>query len=74
MNVLYNRTGSWPKSIAAYHSDTPLFACEDQRRVLAMWQGHKARHASGLTHVDSSLIYGVFGSTGRVYGLILPGR
>jgi Transglycosylase SLT domain len=44
LNVLYNRTGSWPKSIAAYHSDTPLFACEYQPRVLAMWQGHKARH------------------------------
>jgi hypothetical protein len=74
LNVLYNRTGSWLKSIAAYHSDTPLFADEYQRRVLAMWQEHKATHLSGLTHVDSGLMYGAFGSTGRVYGLILPGR
>jgi hypothetical protein len=74
LNVLYNRTGSWPKSIAAYHSDTPLFADEYQRRVLAMWQEHKATRLSGLTHVDSGLMYGAFGSTGRVYGLILPGR
>jgi hypothetical protein len=74
LNVLYNRTGSWPKSIAAYHSDTPLFADEYQRRVLAMWQGHKATQLGGLTHVDSGLIYGAFGSTGRVYGLILPRR
>jgi Transglycosylase SLT domain len=73
LNVLYNRTGSWPKSIAAYHSDTPLFADQYQRRVLAMWQEHKATHLSGLTHVDSGLVYGAFGSTGRVYGLILPG-
>lgn len=74
LNVLYNRIGSWPKSIAAYHSGTPLFADEYQRRVLAMWQEHKATHLSGLTHVDSGLMYGAFGSTGRVYGLILPGR
>jgi soluble lytic murein transglycosylase-like protein len=74
LNVLYNRTGSWPKSIAAYHSDTPLFADEYQRRVLAMWQEHKATHLSGLTHVDSGLMYGAFGSTGRVYGLILSRR
>jgi hypothetical protein len=74
LNVLYNRTGSWLKSIAAYHSGTPLFADEYQRRVLAMWQEHKATHLSGLTHVDSGLMYGAFGSTGRVYGLILPGR
>jgi hypothetical protein len=69
----YNRTGSWPKSIAVYHSDTPLFADEYQRRVLAMWQEHKATHLSGLIHVERGLIYGAFGSTGRVYGLILPG-
>jgi hypothetical protein len=74
LNVLYNRTGSWPKSIAAYHSDTPLFADEYQRRVLAMWQEYKATHLSGLTHVNSGLMYGTFGSTGRVYGLVLPRR
>jgi hypothetical protein len=74
LTALYNRTGSWPKSITAYHSDTPLFADEYQRRVLAMWQEHKATHLSGLTHVDSGLMYGAFGSTGRVYGVILPGR
>jgi hypothetical protein len=61
LNVLYNRTGSWPKSIAAYHSDTPLFADEYQRRVLAMWQVHN------LTHVDSGLMYSAFGSSGRVW-------
>jgi hypothetical protein len=39
-----------------------------------MWQERKATHLSGLTHVDRGLMYGAFGSTGRVYGLILPGR
>jgi hypothetical protein len=63
------RTPRLAQSIAAYHSDTPQFADEYQRRVLAMWQEHKVTRL----HVDSGLIYGAFGSTGRVYGVILPG-
>jgi hypothetical protein len=75
LNVLYRRTGSWPKSIAAYHSETPQIADDYQRRVLATWQQHVAAPATGgPSYVDSGLSYGAFGSTGRVYGLILPGR
>ena len=90
LNVLYRRTGSWPKSIAAYHSETPQIADDYQRRVLATWQQHVGRQPGGLQHggqqpggapatgdpiyVDSGLIYGAFGSTGRVYGLILQGN
>ena len=80
LNTLYRRTGSWSKSIAAYHSETPQIAVDYQRRVLATWQQHMRTPdvgtpaPGGPTYVDSGLIYGAFGSTGRVYGLILPGR
>jgi hypothetical protein len=75
LNALYRRTGSWPKSIAAYHSETPQIAEDYKRRVLALWQQHTATTVSGApTYVDSSLIYGAFGSIARVYGQILPGR
>jgi hypothetical protein len=80
LNTLYRHTGSWSKSIAAYHSETPQIADDYQRRVLATWQQHVRTPdvgtpaPSGPTYVDSGLIYGAFGSTGRVYGLILPGR
>jgi hypothetical protein len=80
LNMLYRRTGSWSKSIAAYHSETPQIAVDYQRRVLATWQQHMRTPdvgtpaPGGPTYVDSGLIYGAFGSTGRVYGLILPGR
>ena len=33
LNELYRRTRSWPKSIAAYHSDTPHIAEDYQRRA-----------------------------------------
>jgi hypothetical protein len=73
LNTLYRRTGSWPKSIAAYHSDTPQIAADYQRRVLATWQRRVPTPVTaGPTYVDSGLIYGAFGSTGRVYGQILP--
>jgi hypothetical protein len=76
LNTLYRHTGSWSKSIAAYHSETPQIADDYQRRVLATWQQHVRTPdvgtpaPSGPTYVDSGLIYGAFGST----GLILPGR
>jgi hypothetical protein len=73
LNTLYRRTGSWPKSIAAYHSDTPQIAADYQRRVLATWQQRVPTPVAGApTYVDSGLVYGAFGSTGRVYGQILP--
>ena len=75
LNLLYRRNASWPKSIAAYHSETPQIADGYQRRVFATWQQHVGTPvAGGPTYADSGLIYGAFGSTGRVYGLILPGR
>jgi hypothetical protein len=75
LNVLYRRTGSWPKSIAAYHSDTPRIADDYQRRVMVTWQQRvPATARGGLIYVDSGFVYGAFGSTGRVYGLIMPAR
>jgi hypothetical protein len=75
LNALYRRTGSWSKSIAAYHSETPQISYDYQRRVLATWQQQVGTPVTGgPTYVDSGLIYGAFGSTGRVYGVILPGR
>jgi hypothetical protein len=75
LNVLFRHSGSWPKSIAAYHSETPQIGDEYQRRVLATWQQHvETPVTGGPTYVDRGLIYGAFGSTGRVYGIIVPGR
>lgn len=75
LNELYRRTGSWLKSIAAYHSDSPHIADDYQRRVMATWQQRTPTTVSGgLVYVDRGLIYGAFGSTGRVYGLIMPSR
>jgi hypothetical protein len=74
---LHRLTGSWPKAIAAYHSDTPWIAADYQRRVLATWQQHEPNPFNGMRifgtpmYVDSGLIYGAFGSTGRIYGLML---
>jgi len=75
LNTLYRNTGSWPKAIAAYHSDTPQIAGDYQRRVLVTWQQHVASPPGGrLIYADGGLIYGAFGSTGRIYGVILPGQ
>jgi hypothetical protein len=76
LNALYRRTGTWPKSIAAYHSETPQIAADYQRRVLVTWHQHvppSVGSGGGLVYVDSGFVYGAFGSTGRVYGLIMPG-
>ncbi len=76
LDALYRNTGSWPKSIAAYHSETPQIAEDYQRRVLVTWQQHVATPIGGahIIYADSGLIYGAFGSTGRIYGVILPGQ
>ncbi len=76
LNALYRRTGNWPSSVAAYHSETPQIAADYQHRVLVTWHQHVPTVTSGggLVYVDSGFVYGAFGSTGRVYGLILPGR
>lgn len=75
LNTLYRGTGSWPKAIAAYHSETPRIAADYQRRVLVTWQQHVAPPLGGrLIYADDGLIYGAFGSTGRIYGVILPER
>jgi len=75
LNTLYRSTGSWPKAIAAYHSDTPSIADDYQRRVLVTWQQHVGTPLGGrLIYADDGLIYGAFGSTGRIYGVILPER
>jgi hypothetical protein len=75
LNVLYRRMGSWSKAIAAYHSETSRIGEDYQRRVLMTWQQHvTATVVSGPTYIDRGLIYGAFGSTGRVYGQFLPGQ
>lgn len=77
LNALYHRTGTWPKAIATYHSETPQIAEEYQRRVMVTWHQHvpaTVNGSGGLVYVDSGFVYGAFGSTGRVYGLIMPGR
>lgn len=75
LNDLYRLTGIWPKAIAAYHSETPQIADDYQRRVLATWKQHAAMPAAaGPVYVDSGLVYGAFGSTGRMYGVIFPGH
>jgi Transglycosylase SLT domain len=75
LNTLYRSTGSWPKAIAAYHSDTPRIGDDYQRRVLVTWQQHVASPPGGrLIYADGGLIYGAFGSTGRIYGVIMPGQ
>lgn len=75
LNALYRSTGSWPRAIAAYHSDTPRIAADYQHRVLVTWQQHVAAPLGGrLIYADDGLIYGAFGSTGRIFGVILPGR
>lgn len=76
LNALYRRTGGWPKAVAAYHSDTPQIAADYQRRVMVTWRQRvpMAVRGDGLVHVDSGFVYGAFGSTSRVYGLIMPAR
>lgn len=78
LKILYRRTGSWPKAIAAYHSDTPSIAADYQQRVMATWQQREPNPFRGMRifraplYVDSGLMYGAFGSTGRMYGLMFP--
>jgi Transglycosylase SLT domain len=75
LNTLYRGTGSWPKAIAAYHSDTPGIADDYERRVLVTWRQHVGSPLGGrVIYADGGLIYGAFGSTGRIYGVILPGQ
>lgn len=73
LRALYRRTGAWPKAIADYHSDTPRLADDYQRRVMVTWNQRTPQRLGGrFIYVDSGLIYGAFGSTGHVYGLMLP--
>ena len=72
---LYRRTRAWPKAIAAYHSDTPDIADDYQRRVMVTWQQRTRGHLGGkFIYVGRGLIYGAFGSTRRIYGLIFPSQ
>jgi hypothetical protein len=75
LDALYRSTGSWLRSIAAYHSETPQIAQDYQHRVLVTWQQHVPTPVDDhLIYVDNGLIYGAFGSSHRIYGLILPGQ
>ena len=38
LTQLYEKTGTWPKAAAGYHSLTPEIGEEYERRVLAVWQ------------------------------------
>jgi soluble lytic murein transglycosylase-like protein len=71
LRELYRRTRAWSKAIAAYHSDTPHIADDYQRRVMVTWQQRTpGRLGGGFIYIDHGLIYGAFGSTGRIYGVI----
>lgn len=75
LNELYRRTRAWPKAIAAYHSDTPAIAADYQRRVMVTWQQRVPGRLEGrFIYVGRGLMYGAFGSTGRIYGLIIPSQ
>ena len=75
LRELYRRTRAWPKAIAAYHSDTPDIAGDYQRRVMVTWQQRTPGHLGGrFIYVGRGLIYGAFGTTGRIYGLIFPSQ
>ncbi len=74
LTALYAQSGNWPKAIAAYHSNTPDIAADYQRRVLAIWQPTPPAPPGSVLTQDAagSVIYGRFGPSGRVFGLILP--
>jgi soluble lytic murein transglycosylase-like protein len=75
LRELYRRTRAWPKAIAAYHSDTPHIADDYQRRVMATWQQRTPGGlGGGFIYIGRGLMYGAFGSTGRIYGLIFPSQ
>jgi hypothetical protein len=69
---LYAQTRDWPRAVAAYHSTAPDIAAEYQRRVLAVWRPAPAPGMPAVHYADDSLFYGAFGTTGRIYGLLLP--
>jgi hypothetical protein len=83
LTELYRQTKDWPKSVAAYHSATPDIAADYQRRVLAIWRqpmppvpavAAASASANALVTPDaaSGLVYGTYGPSRRVFGLILP--
>jgi hypothetical protein len=76
LRELYGQTRDWPKSVAAYHSNTPDIGADYQRRVLALWRPNvpaAAPPGRALTRdASGALVYGTFGGSGRVYGLITP--
>ena len=75
LRALYRRTRAWPKAIAAYHSDTPNIADDYQRRVMVTWQqGTPGPLGHGFIYIGRGLMYGAFGSTRRIYGLIFPSQ
>jgi hypothetical protein len=64
--------GDWKQAIASYHSNTRQIGADYETRVLAVWQQRPASDLLGPHYADSGLFYGPLGTTGRVYGLILP--
>ncbi|MBS0559713.1 MAG: transglycosylase SLT domain-containing protein [Proteobacteria bacterium] len=72
LRQLHAQTQDWPKAIAAYHSSTQLIGAEYQRRVLAVWRPPPAPGMPMVQYADDGLYYGAFGTTGRVFGLLIP--
>jgi hypothetical protein len=72
LRELYRRTRAWSKAIAAYHSDTPHIAATIiNAGSWCPWQQRTpGRLGGGFIYIDHGLIYGAFGSTGRIYGVI----
>lgn len=75
LRELDRRTRAWPTAIAAYHSETPHLADDYQHRVLVTWQQRTPGRLGGrFIYIGRGLVYGAFGSTGRIYGLIFPSQ
>jgi len=72
LRQLYAQTQDWPKAITAYHSSTQPIAAEYQRRVLAVWRPPPTPGMPAVQYADDGLFYGAFGSTGRMFGLLIP--
>jgi hypothetical protein len=72
LKALYAQTNDWPRSVAAYHSNTPQLADDYQRRVLAIWQGAPLPRVIDTGIVLNGSLFTRPGESGRVYGLILP--
>ena len=64
LTQLYEKTGTWPKAAAGYHSLTPEVGAEYERRVMAVWQ-----RQPGAPNVPEQALASAGSAVGRVGGL-----